>query len=91
MDAVMKMLAAFLIGALALIYLLFWISFMSFVIVGLTGNLQEAVKLFYQTDGPDGITGPLFLWFLVIANPIVLFILWRRWFVKGKNNLKGTL
>ena len=63
----------------------------AFVAVGFAWNPSEGLKLFYSADGPDGIAGPLFLWFLIFANPIILLALWRTWVERRDRKLKEKI
>lgn len=87
----MKLFGTLLVGAAVLLYFLFWFSFMAFVAVGFAWNPSEGLKLFYSADGPDGIAGPLFLWFLIFANPIILLALWRTWVERRDRKLKEKI
>ena len=87
----MKIVVTLLLAAVASIYALFWFSFMAFVAVGFASNPSEGVELFYSADGPDGIAGPLFLWFLILANPIILLALRRTWVERRDRKLKEKI
>ncbi len=83
----MRLLIRVIAGSIGLVYLLFWLSFMALIIFGITRNPLGLDDLLFSTSGPDGIAGPLFLWLLILFNPITLIIFWMRWVARRSQKL----
>ncbi|MFM5916053.1 MAG: hypothetical protein ACKOOL_00800, partial [Novosphingobium sp.] len=59
--------------ALFAIYALYWLMALPYLALALATN--GGWKLWFDGSGPDGIAGPIFMWFLVLVNPATIFYL----------------
>ena len=55
-----------------LIYSLYWLMFLPYF--GFAIATPEGRQLWTSSAGPDGIAGPIFMWTLVLLNPVIIVI-----------------
>ena len=71
------------------IYGVYWLMFLPYILMALT--TPKGWMLWFDGSGPDGIAGPIFLWFLVIMNPAIVIYLLNKVRNRADNKSSGVL
>ncbi|MFM5893767.1 MAG: hypothetical protein ACKOQM_04960 [Novosphingobium sp.] len=78
-----------IVGLIVLaIYGIYWLMFLPYILMALT--TPKGWMLWVDGSGPDGIAGPIFLWFLVLMNPATVIYLLTKVRNRANNKTVGV-